>query len=825
MVLSLCVRRGALCLWLAILAPGMVLAQANFATNGGEYAIAGSLIGDQQWPQASINSSGGFLVGQDNAIDGRGLGIFALGLDNNFLAVQPPFRVNQVGAGDQERARVALLTGGGAAFAWQGGRQGFQHIYTRFLSTSNTWFSGDVMANTPTNRFQRDPAMAALAGGNLAVVWASLNQQTPGSMEDIYGQLFSSAGQKIGGEFAVNQFTPYNQRTPDIAALNGGGFVVVWVSEQQRASPVDGDGTDPGSFDNQTPPNLPSVDIYARLYDSTGSPAGDEFIVNDDANICAHPSVAAASDGGFMVAWDERDPRVPANSLDVFSRPFSSAGVGGAVRRVNTYTRGDQYAPRISALGTDYLVAWTSLAQDGSDKGVFGQFLRGDGSPAGTEFRVNTTTIYSQMQPAVASDNSGRFLALWTSFRGGVFSFDLYAQRYASADFVPTAPVTNYVGPASSGNDPSDLSTNVPPGNPGGTNTGSTNIFPKLDFPSSSSSGTTLSNAFALAKGSYNGLFYDSSGVQAASSGYLTAKTTARGAFSAKLWLGQGAYSCSGQFDPATGSADRKIFRSGLSTLNIHLQLDLSGGDQISGHISDGHWTADLLADRLVFSKSSNPAPQAGNYTLVITNAQAVSGPAIAGVGAVKVDAGGVIQLSGTLADGTKLTQSSGLSKHGIWPLYSGKGCILGWIQIPSATGSDIGGQVIWVKPGGVMLKYYPGGAAYEDWGDGSLYTRPSSGSSALNFSNGSLTFSGGGLSQPWIIPIALGLNSKVTAPSDVKLSLSINPSSGLFKGHALSPETGKTIPFQGVVLERANIGVGYFLNNTDCGQVFLGAP
>ncbi len=122
------------------------------------------------------------------------------------------------------------------------------------------------------------------------------------------------------------------------------------------------------------------------------------------------------------------------------------------------------------------------------------------------------------------------------------------------------------------------------------------------------------------------------------------------------------------------------------------------------------------------------------------------------------------------------------------------------------------------------MLKYYPGGSAYENWGDGSLYTRPASGTSVLSLSNGSLIFSGGGLTHPWTNAITLGSNNKVTAPSQIKLSLNINTSSGLFKGQALS-EMGRVLSFQGVVLEKANIGVGYFLNNGECGQVYLGAP
>ena len=142
------------------------------------------------------------------------------------------------------------------------------------------------------------------------------------------------AGKKVGGEFLVNTFTAFNQRTPAVAALSGGGFVVVWVSEQERVTDAAGS---------------PSVDIYGRLYNASGAAAGGEFLVNTGTNICANPSVAASADGGFMVAWGQLDPVNRTNSWDVFARPFSSTGAGGTARRVNTFTFGDQYAPRISA--------------------------------------------------------------------------------------------------------------------------------------------------------------------------------------------------------------------------------------------------------------------------------------------------------------------------------------------------------------------------------------------------------------------------------------------------------------------------------------------
>lgn len=426
-------RRAAICFcWgLFLVIPSAVFAQTNYySTNGTEYAIIGSLPGDQVFPDAAVTTNGGFVVWEDNATDGSGLGVSARKVNGTLSGVLGTFRVNVQGTNDQENPRVALLKNSGAAFVWQGGRKGYQHIFARLLNPTNTWMSAtDIVVSTFTNDYQINPAMSVLNDSNIVVVWGSLDQASSNSMQDVYGQILSPAGQKIGTNFLINQFIPYNQRTPSVAALKSGGFVVVWVSEQENVvgSP-DQSAASPAQF------AYPSVDIYARLYASNGVPSGGEFLVDTNFTFpCANPDVASGSDGGFTVVWDAHDMINPTNSLDIYARPFSSAGAGGAITVVNTYLYGDQYAPRISSIGTDYLVVWTSLGQDGSREGVYGQFLH-NGAAVGGEFRVNTTTISQQMQPVVASDGANQFVAIWTSYTGSPYSFDLYAQRYMNVE-------------------------------------------------------------------------------------------------------------------------------------------------------------------------------------------------------------------------------------------------------------------------------------------------------------------------------------------------------------------------------------------------------
>ncbi len=415
---------------MAVVAPELVQGQGNYAPQGSQHSPAGTLIGDQVRPNVRIKTTGGYVVWQDNYTDGAGLGISARKLDSSFSGTLSPFRVNASSADDQENAAVSLLTGGGAVFVWQGGKQSFQHIYARVLSPGGTWVTGDIRVNAPTNVFQRDAAIATLKDGSVVIVWSSMGQASASSMQDVYSQILTPAGIKVGGEVPVNQAIAYNQRSAAVASLSDGRYVVVWISEQQRF----GFGQIANNA-NGAPPNTigsASVDVYGRIYNASGLPAGGEFLINSADNICANPTVAASPDGGFAVSWMQKDPVALLNSWDVFVRPFSANALAGVTRRVNTQLYGDQLAPKISAMGMDYLVVWTSMGQDGSYEGVYGQNLQSDGALAGPEFRMNTTTASQQIEPTLASDGVATFLTVWTSFVGGANSFDLFSQRYVN---------------------------------------------------------------------------------------------------------------------------------------------------------------------------------------------------------------------------------------------------------------------------------------------------------------------------------------------------------------------------------------------------------
>lgn len=103
--------------------------------------------------------------------------------------------------------------------------------------------------------------------------------------------------------------------------------------------------------------------------------------------------------------------------------------------RVNSTTAADQYAPAIASDNAgNFVVVWVSDGLDGSGLGIYAQRYNASGVAQGSEFRVNNYTTGNQYQPAVAMDADGDFVVVWTSDSApGGSLLDVLARRYDPA--------------------------------------------------------------------------------------------------------------------------------------------------------------------------------------------------------------------------------------------------------------------------------------------------------------------------------------------------------------------------------------------------------
>ena len=333
---------------------------------------------------------------------------------------------------------------------------------------------------------------------------------------------------------------------------------------------------------------------------------------------------------------------------------------------------------------------------------------------------------------------------------------------------------------------------------------------------------------FVPSKGTYNGLLYEAGGVAQRSSGNFTIATTAKSALSGSMQIGGMRYSISGYF-LTNGHFTGAIKRGKLSLFHVQLQVDLADPDRIAGTVAaaDGSWMAALEGDHAVFSSKTNPALQAGNYTLIVPGSPgSATEPGGDGYGTIKMDASGKAQLAVSLADGTKATATAVLSKDGALgvyvPLYRSQGLILSWITFATTPTADLGGKLNWIKPPTSASKYYPRGFTLQTTITGSKYSQPARGTPILSFTDARLVLTGGGLTSPSVNPITLDANNRVTSTNKVRLTFML--STGTFTGSAPNPTGGrtKTISFGGVVLQKRNEAKGSFLGTTESGEVLL---
>ncbi|MEP0324259.1 calcium-binding protein [Bauldia litoralis] len=147
----------------------------------------------------------------------------------------------------------------------------------KIFSPTGTEVDADNVATTL--RLEDDPHVAALAGGGFVVVWHDDEGDGPGD-HGIKATVYDNAGDEVNNFIQVNTSTAGNQSDPRVAALADGGFVAVW--------------TDSGS----------GV-IRGQRFDATGVKVGIEFTEN--FSVEDNPVVAGLSDGRFIVGFEDVD--------------------------------------------------------------------------------------------------------------------------------------------------------------------------------------------------------------------------------------------------------------------------------------------------------------------------------------------------------------------------------------------------------------------------------------------------------------------------------------------------------------------------------------
>lgn len=197
-----------------------------------------------------------------------------------------------------ETPALAIAADGGMLVAWGAPAAGPPapsqpaRVLARRVAADGTPLGAAFQVNDQAIAgFPIEPAVAALEGGGFAVVWSS--HLGVGVEQGIYGRRLAANGAPTGPGFAVSTLDLDFAADPDLAALEGGGLLAVWSAERAGEHRAEG---------------------FARLFGPAGHPAGPEQPLPEAPDPLfdqSRPVVTAVSAGRAFVAWRQHIPPPP----------------------------------------------------------------------------------------------------------------------------------------------------------------------------------------------------------------------------------------------------------------------------------------------------------------------------------------------------------------------------------------------------------------------------------------------------------------------------------------------------------------------------------
>ena len=360
-------------------------------------------------------------------------------------------------------------------------------------------------------------------------------------------------------------------------------------------------------------------------------------------------------------------------------------------------------------------------------------------------------------------------------------------------------------------------------------------------------------NPFLALQGDYAGLFVDTNGTAGGAAGYVTLHLTSHGDMRVKVRMP--GHSCSleaGPYDLLETSSvihgwryDLLGFTGSLWDESLHQVLHASvpllfdaPAEVVQGTVDNAQrdsqgvttpatWTAQMVAYHAEFDSRTNPAPQAGAYTLLLPATGDAGIPAGCGFAAVAVKPGGQVSVSGFLADGAPLAQGTTLAQNGSWPLYAapygGRGSVTGWVGFTNLAGADGGGAIVWTRLARPTSAGHPAGFTNAVSALVQRWVRPAASTQILGYTNGILVLEGYAPGLAITNHFRITPSGRVENTGSYRFNLAFTPVTGLFAGTFQDPVSRKVIPFRGAVSQGEGRGYGYFLDaNQHSGLVLI---
>ncbi len=246
-----------------------------------------------------------------------------------------------------------------------------------------------------TDSSERSPSVATLVDGGFVVVWHS----GAGEYQQIVAQRFDRSGAAMGSQFTVHAQAGAYQVDPAVTALADGGFAVAWQAYEVGGGQV----------------------IAGQGFNADGVALGSGFrIVPPNEAYGGGVQIVGLTDGGFVAVWQDGSG-ADGDHDGVVAQAFNADGIARSAQFVvNTDGYGYQTQPSMTSLADGgFMVAWCSVQALDASQGLYRSSVVArrydrNGLELGDAFLVTPPEITDTNEPAIAGLNGGGFAAAWT---------------------------------------------------------------------------------------------------------------------------------------------------------------------------------------------------------------------------------------------------------------------------------------------------------------------------------------------------------------------------------------------------------------------------
>ena len=355
--------------------------------------------GNRDAPDAAVDPQGrSIFVWYTNIVRSD---IFMRRFDKRGNALEDPIAVNTLVEDDQLYPRLAVSQDGSFLVVWESDELdpdvGFAQVWIRgqaFDADANPVGAERLISAVSTGAGTiRYTDVAALTGGGYVVVWNQESAIAPATGRHIQARLVSADGAPNGDAFVANSRIGTGEYFTAVTELDDGGFFAVWRAARE---------------------------LWGRRFSSTGAGVGEDFRVDGlaPARSIVNPDVVRGADGHVLVIWE--DPEEPGDGNEIRGRMYSPAlNPLGDDFRINVLTELSQRQVRAGSYGKyGFLVAWESEVSAGDDNdstSIQGRLVTGANAFGGPQFTLNQYTTAGQTNPGVGGMGDSIAIA-WRSF-------------------------------------------------------------------------------------------------------------------------------------------------------------------------------------------------------------------------------------------------------------------------------------------------------------------------------------------------------------------------------------------------------------------------